>query len=255
YCPLDLFSGCPQRTQTALRALIRDPQNNFRVFRDSHHVFGDSAAADSSALSPLLRDFCGQSEDDVEGALCRLVAKALALRVDTSRPEDEALMAEEECDLHHNSNHCFCTSEHALTSGSVLDCVLRAQRLDAIDSEVALQLLQRVNSNDVWTPPTLDAADQSEDLALKVFRFLVSLTAKDLSIMITMQRLEAGADVTSLPSRHLIGDAERQYLASIRIIDLDQKSDQKIKRTFSKDMRMIAAFNTSAKNNNNNNSV
>lgn len=34
YDPLDLFSGDPARVAAALQALLREPQNNLRLFRD-----------------------------------------------------------------------------------------------------------------------------------------------------------------------------------------------------------------------------
>lgn len=34
YDPLDLFSGDPARVAVALQALLREPQNNLRLFRD-----------------------------------------------------------------------------------------------------------------------------------------------------------------------------------------------------------------------------
>jgi Inositol-pentakisphosphate 2-kinase len=34
YDPLDLFSNSEERMAAALQALIRQPQNNFRLFRD-----------------------------------------------------------------------------------------------------------------------------------------------------------------------------------------------------------------------------
>lgn len=34
YDPLDLFSGTEARVSAALQALLRQPQNNFRLFRD-----------------------------------------------------------------------------------------------------------------------------------------------------------------------------------------------------------------------------
>lgn len=40
YDPLDLFSGKEDRVTAALKALLRQPQNNFRLFRDGQaHPF------------------------------------------------------------------------------------------------------------------------------------------------------------------------------------------------------------------------
>ena len=44
YCPLDLFSGEPRRVMYALKCLVSDPQNNFRVFCDGTGMFSEELA-------------------------------------------------------------------------------------------------------------------------------------------------------------------------------------------------------------------
>ncbi|XP_054163652.1 inositol-pentakisphosphate 2-kinase-like [Oppia nitens] len=257
YCPLDLFSGCPQRTLCSLRSLVANPQNNFRVFRDIQLVFGDDLNRDFEAV---IQDFCGKTD-----AFCRLLSAALSLPVDPAFHADAPpLPAGQNCSLHANGLHrCDCGEErHELRSGSVLEAVLRMQKLDSLDSEFANEMLDQLslkdNNNfdflhDLPPKSRLFVSDISvknetteELIERKVFQFLVSLTAKDISIMIAIQRLSADQNPSEVPEAHLLTEPESgaQFVTSVCVTDLDEKSAPKIRRTLSNDQRMIRAFNS-----------
>lgn len=61
YCPLDLFSGCLSRALYSLVCLIENPQNNFRVFINSHLIYDDHS--NFGFLWMILKDFF-QVEND-----------------------------------------------------------------------------------------------------------------------------------------------------------------------------------------------
>lgn len=75
YCPLDLFSGCPQRMNNALRELLYHPQNNLRVFKNKELIFSEESR---DSLDVSLKDFFKESNAiSREENLCQLVTKVL----------------------------------------------------------------------------------------------------------------------------------------------------------------------------------
>ncbi|XP_061543220.1 inositol-pentakisphosphate 2-kinase isoform X2 [Phycodurus eques] len=56
YCPLDLFSGSGQRMHFAVRQLIEEPQNNFKIFKGGQCIYSGhgGCSEDSSDLNSLL---------------------------------------------------------------------------------------------------------------------------------------------------------------------------------------------------------
>ncbi|OTF75361.1 hypothetical protein BLA29_009465 [Euroglyphus maynei] len=90
-----------------------------------------------------------------------------------------------------------------------------------------------------------------------LWRFLISLTAKDCSIMIAMQHDDDHSEngfvqtSTSCSSIHVIDKIiGRPYLCRLSIIDLDYKPACKIQRMLHNDRRMILAFLSSIYKNN-----
>ncbi|CAL8071798.1 unnamed protein product [Orchesella dallaii] len=59
YCPLDLFSGNPQRMIAAVTSLIANPQNNFRIFCDGKLVYGECK---EESLEAILGKWLGNNE-------------------------------------------------------------------------------------------------------------------------------------------------------------------------------------------------
>jgi len=60
YCPLDMFSGRRERVQRAVRALLRDPQNNLKMFLDGDPLAApdDGFGAAAGVALGSVRQFC-----------------------------------------------------------------------------------------------------------------------------------------------------------------------------------------------------
>ena len=69
---------------------------------------------------------------------------------------------------------------------------------------------------------------------------MVSLTAKDCSIMVALQRVEGAAPELD---EHVVSEGGVRFVASVRVTDLDQKRHLKIQRTLLNDLRMVRALN------------
>lgn len=53
YCPIDLFSGVPDRMNRAIRGLIDNPQNNLKILMDGKPVYSEYVQ-DPNALHDIL---------------------------------------------------------------------------------------------------------------------------------------------------------------------------------------------------------
>lgn len=181
YCPLDLFSGCIERQHLALKSLIETPQNNFRIFKDLKHVYGDGTClvmdpsqkiSIEERLSGIFKDFIGIDIGDelysfndkgtecrsYQNLFCNLLIKSLNHPFVDPQCDPQSEVSQNivinidgstTCHLHldHGSkSDCLCRPRgHGINSLSILGSVYSAQRLDSVDSYRALEMARYLN--------------------------------------------------------------------------------------------------------------
>ncbi|XP_036141180.1 uncharacterized protein LOC105833078 isoform X2 [Monomorium pharaonis] len=81
YCPFDLFSGTETRMKTAVEALLKSPQNNLKIFKDSFVVYDETSSPND--LENVLDEWFGNAATENDGRahrideFCKLVCAAL----------------------------------------------------------------------------------------------------------------------------------------------------------------------------------
>uniref|UniRef100_A0A6G1SJP7 Inositol-pentakisphosphate 2-kinase n=1 Tax=Aceria tosichella TaxID=561515 RepID=A0A6G1SJP7_9ACAR len=264
YCPINLFSGCPIKMESALEALLRNPQNNLRIFKnlglaydESNHLISDLFKCNSLNNDPC----CATAERSYNHDKERLIKLLIQCLLSEPSPggenhvrgtndttimnygkDSENLFTStstcvgdfceqhsssipncKRCDIHQMKKHkpklVPGNPSHQLPRNCVLASVLRAQRLDSIgafearhmlewllehanQSEEKPDILEELSTPQVPTgfghPCQLPTESKRDYYFRKVWEFLVSLTAKDCSIIITIRKIANGRCETML---------------------------------------------------------
>lgn len=160
------------------------------------------------------------------------------------------------CDIY--TNPMTMVGGHRLPQSCVLASVLRAQKLDTIGPFEARHMLEwllegaMTGGTDIdvleelskpqmpagfGSPAQLSTETKYDYYFRKVWEFLVSLTAKDCSIMITMRRIDPTCLEAILRKQpeiknHLLEESgtSNHYLFNVGVADFDQKMPLKIMR-------------------------
>lgn len=293
YCPINLFSGCPIKMKSALEALLRNPQNNLRIFKDLSLAYDETNHLTLSNLFNSNDPRCATDENSSNRDKERLIKLLIQCLLSEPAPGENNAGSDDitiisygkdsenlftsssvghcceqhslipncnRCDIHQLKKHKpklvpNSNLSHQLPRSCVLASVLRAQRLDSIGAFEARHMLewlleQSGDKTDILeelstpqVPPNfghpcqLPTESQRDYYFRKVWEFLVSLTAKDCSIIITIRRLRHERYETLLRQRpeiknNLLREKETgdQFLFSVGIADLDQKMPLKIMR-------------------------
>lgn len=314
YCPIDLFSGCPKRMKNAIRQLIFNPQNNFRIFKNLDLVYHDqkpmrltdaiqdmfgintttsgiatknqkidlqrdTETSDSDAenrfVDLLCRmllnknesdeyngldddtdhdfDYTEELKEDILNATCDICLDHLSLRkCKRCNPINDHSPTQFKQNIESNSIKEMRISPHELTKKSVLYHVLKAQQLDTIGIHRATYMLDWLLKNNnpemvldqlscPCKPPGFGSSHQLahesryDFYIRKVWEFLVSMTAKDCSLMITFQGITTKCqkhieqNVPELKNNLLTEKTTGlYYLYSIGLTDLDKKKPTKL---------------------------
>ncbi|RWS05305.1 Inositol-pentakisphosphate 2-kinase-like protein [Dinothrombium tinctorium] len=251
YCPLDLYSGCRHRMNIALNQLLSNPQNNFRIFRDLQLAYGEGLKCD---IDTILHGFINVTETigSIKDVFCNLLIEAL-LKPFHNKNEilySKLKMKYEQhyCNYHRDiSLPCECKEKCQLPYDCILGTILRTQMLDTIDHRFAQDLLDFILkcSSDIekfseLTVPRgvgsiskLDFESNELFMTRKIWEFLVSLTAKDCSIIIAMQKLnsaeiEFNSDTEDAVTIIHVPQARSRFFVRLSIIDVDQKPFHKV---------------------------
>lgn len=166
YCPLDLFSGNRQRMHFAIRHLIEEPQNNFKIFKGGQLIYSsrerdredsdDSSDSLSSLLHQLRPYFICAPHQRINlrdktplNDFIQVLAKALlsgggASTVASSHRHTEGRSF---CEASAFNRERLRHSSLGLPSDCVLSRILHTQLLDSLDIEGLFPLYRRVEQH------------------------------------------------------------------------------------------------------------
>ncbi|KAM9814209.1 inositol-pentakisphosphate 2-kinase [Neosynchiropus ocellatus] len=223
YCPLDLFSGNRQRMQYAIRQLVVEPQNNFKIFKGGQCIYSSKEESEDSldlnSLLHLLRPYFQRGNNRINSHMTNKAVLNDLIQVlvntllnvgggggvmVTDRRGDGRSFCEASLFNKERIRH----GSQGLPSDSVLSRILQTQMLDTLDIEGLYPLYCRVERHlqeypkershlqidgpydeafleKVQKCPADD--DGSVEYAVaKVHQYRVAMTAKDCSIMVTL---------------------------------------------------------------------
>ncbi|KAG9337052.1 hypothetical protein JZ751_029819 [Albula glossodonta] len=211
YCPLDLFSGNKQRMYIAIKHLLEEPQNNFRIFKNGQLIYSCKDDGDLNELIQQLKPYFFPSNGLINGhqsskaVLNELIQMLDSLDIEGIYP-------------------LYKRVEQYLE-----EFPKERSRLQ-IDGPYNENFLEKVKNC-----PTED--DGSIEYAVgKVHQYRVAMTAKDCSVMITLapcreeDRLEPDMEIQLSKPR---------FTYSVSILDLDPKPYENIPHQSKLDSKIV----------------
>ena len=227
YCPLDLFSGSRDRMTAAIRNLLENPQNNLRIFKDGN-LLHDEISANTPACAVLLAEMFGS-----KSCLAEILVHLL------SQEKGKEIV------LKNTVNACDNPkSKGSLPAKTLLNDILKLQKINSLSEAEAEGVVDDLvegglDMSDILLVVTGGQSErkitevQAENLE-KLGKYLVSRTARDLSIIVTIQEDRPGLESSDTNDRRTIFN-NRLYRYNLSVIDLDPKKLRRISSSISKD--------------------
>ncbi|CAO1436977.1 unnamed protein product [Diamesa serratosioi] len=211
YCPIDLFSGNTQRMNNAIRGLIKNPQNNFKMFRDGTLIYGENAPKHilHKVLSSLFHEV--NTEKKRKCLLINLLGKILTK--DFTQHSDSICNVcsnYKDKSLVHGKSCSYSFEDVNLPKNCVLNRVLEAQYL--------------IKKNFAYLEHQPPYSPYIHDY---ITEYKIGATALDCSIMLTFKKLPSPDISSKISKNHLISipSYNSHFISNVTIVDLDEKKD------------------------------
>ncbi|CAK6960896.1 inositol-pentakisphosphate 2-kinase [Scomber scombrus] len=279
YCPLDLFSGNRQRMHFAIRHLIEEPQNNFKIFKGGQCIYSSKEGSDDSLdLNSLLHHLrpyfmygnnrinCHMTSKAVLNDFIQVLVNALLSGGGGGGVTDRRGEGRSFCEASLFNRERIRHGSQGLPSDSVLFRILQTQMLDTLDIEGLHPLYRRVEQHLQDFPkertrlqiegpynegfleklqkcPTED--DGSVEYAVsKVHQYRAAMTAKDCSIMVALvpSGEEEEDDDGQRRFRDFLSPRPPAFSCSVSILDLDPKPFDSIPRQLRLDQKIVSCY-------------
>lgn len=266
YCPLDLFSCDPIRMKRAIFDLFEFPCNRFKVFRNGDLIYTENIGT-ARTVETELNHFLGLeshdgSSDPVDFMAALLCTALLSPLEETKDIEVMESYVNLDVSCAHRGQSCD-TKSNPLPPNCILQRLLALQRQTEIGDNEAQVICDRLLNNieDIeglhqlvmWHPNNKLEHELSpseiEDV-LQLQRFLLSVTAKDVSLLLTFREIEDLSQETfDHPVLHF-RSLEKSFRLMLSVIDMDPKSVHRISSWVKRKESWLNAYFSSLKNKN-----
>ncbi|XP_056292466.1 inositol-pentakisphosphate 2-kinase isoform X2 [Pseudoliparis swirei] len=281
YCPLDLFSGNRQRMHFAIRHLMEEPQNNFKIFKGGQCIYSSKEVSDDSmdlnSLLHHLRPYFLYGNNRINSHMTskavlndfiQVLVNALLSGGDGEVVADTRGEGRSFCEASQFNKERISNGSQGLPGDSVLFRILQTQMLDTLDIEGLFPLYRRVEQhlqdfpkertrlqvegpyNEAFLeklqkcPPEDDGS--VEYAVAKVHQYCVAMTTKDCSIMVALVPSgEEEEDDEGLSSQRRLRDfpSSRPALSyAVSILDLDPKPFDSIPSQLRLDQKIVSCY-------------
>ncbi|CRK91171.1 CLUMA_CG004856, isoform A [Clunio marinus] len=222
YCPIDLFSGTPERINRAIKGLMKNPQNNFKVFCDGKIVYNEYLKCQSSLHKILTNLFPNVERTERKEILfVSLIRKILLKDFSFCDKNVEVSSFDDDDENIHLRNCSMYEAWKSLPTNCILNSILKTQLLVS-ENFSEMEILDKSKE-----PINYDVNDQTI-----LQNYKIGSTALDCSIMLTFRRT-----TPTITTSECVNDTNHyitlkgprgfyeNFIVNATIVDLDLKKD------------------------------